>query len=227
VSLAAPALHEQLWFADGETAEGVSETFAIFNPTDAPVQVDAVFLGLPIDAVTGGTVSIDVPADSVVIFDPAESDIELPAGRHSTVFSTLAAPAVVVERVLTRPAGDAVATSVVLGAPPRDDGYVATTWHMGVGPEEPTPAALVAYNVDNVDATITVSAVGPAGPVAVPSLTDIPIGPGAVLTIDLVDPDVLGRELIVESSNRVFVERSLSRGAGRDGRSGSWLLPAG
>jgi hypothetical protein len=227
VTLAAPGLHEQLWFADGESGDGVTETFAIFNPTDTPVQVDAVFLGLPLDAATGGTVSIDVPADSVVIFDPAESDVALPDGRHSTVFSTLAAPSVVIERVLTRPAGDSVATTVVLGAPPREDGYVASTWHLGIGPDEPTPAALVVYNVDNVDATLTVSAVGPAGPTPVPSLTDVRLGPGAIVTIDLVDPDVLGRELIVESTSRVFVERSLSLGEGRDGRSGSWMLPAG
>lgn len=112
-----------------------------------------------------------------------------------------------------------------MGAPPREDGYVASRWHIGIGPAEPTPAALVVYNVDNVEGAITVQAVGPAGPTAVPSLTDVPIAPGGVLTIDLVDPDVLNRELIVDSSTRVFVERSLSRGTGREGRSGSWALP--
>ena len=60
----------------------------------------------------------------------------------------------------------------------------------------------------------------------VAGLTDIPIGPGAILTVDLVDPEVVDRELIVQSSNRVFVERSLPRGAGLDGRSGSWALPS-
>ena len=82
------------------------------------------------------------------------------------------------------------------------------------------------YNVDNVDGTITVEAVGPGGPSAVPSLTDMPIGGGQVITVDLVDPDVLNAELIVQSSNRVFVERALPRGNGLAGTSGSWALPA-
>ena len=77
-----------------------------------------------------------------------------------------------------------------------------------------------------VDGTITVDAVGPGGPSAVPSLTDVPIGAGQVTTIDLVDPDVLNTELIVRSSTRVFVERALPRGNGLAGTSGSWTLPA-
>jgi hypothetical protein len=229
ITLAAPALRDQWWFADGERGNGVTETFAIYNPTDTDVEVDAVFLGLPIDAAYGDTAPIDVPAHQVVVFDPSDEAVAgpLPDGRHATVFSTLADPSIVVERILTRPAGDSVATSVVLGAPPRDDGYVASRWHIGIGPSEPTPAALVIYNVDNVEGTITIQSVGPAGPTDVASLTDIPIGPGAVITVDLVDTEVLDRELIVASSNRVFVERSLSRGAGREGRSGSWALPSG
>lgn len=227
VALAAPAPREQWWFADGETGPGISETFSIYNPTDTAAQVDAVFLGLPLDAATGGVVSVDVPAKGVVIFDPSESEaVSLPEGRHATVFSTLAEPSVVIERVLTRPDGDSVATSVVLGAPPRDDGFVPTRWHVGIGPSVPTPEALVVYNVDNSEGTITVHAVGPAGPVPVASLTDVPIGAGAIVAIDLTDPEVLGQELIIEASNRVFVERSLRRGADREGRSGSWALPA-
>ncbi|HSL75147.1 MAG TPA: DUF5719 family protein [Ilumatobacteraceae bacterium] len=227
VTLAAPALRDQWWFADGERGAGITETFAIYNPTDSDVQVDSVFLGIPLDA-TIGTITIDVPANDVVVFDPSASAPEgaIPEGRHSSVFSTLAEPSVVVERIITRPAGDTVATSVVLGATPREDGYVASRWHIGIGPSDPTPGALVVYNTDNVDGTITIDSVGPAGPAPVASLTDIPIPAGAVITIDLTDPDVLGRELVVQSSNRVFVERLLSRGAGRDGRSGSWALPS-
>ena len=225
VSLAAPALREQLWFADGETGDGITETYAIYNPTDTAVQVDAVFLGVPVES-SSGDVPIDVAAHKVVIYDPSkDASITLPPGRHSSVFSTLSEPSIVVERIITRPAGGSVATSVVVGAPPRADGYVASQWHVGIGPSEPTPAALVVYNVDNVDGTITIEAVGPGGPTAVPSLTDIPIAAGAVTAIDLVDPDVLGRELIVRATNRVFVERSLSRGNGLDGRSSSWALP--
>ena len=50
------------------------------------------------------------------------------------------------------------------------DGYVASRWHVGIGPSEPTPQALVVYNVDNVDGTITIESVGPAGPTDVASV---------------------------------------------------------
>lgn len=229
VSLAAPALRDQFWFADGESGSGITETFAIYNPTDTDVDVDVVFLGLPLDAGFSDVPTISVPARGVVVFDPADladEGVALPDGRHATVFSTLSEPSIVVERALTRRAGDSVATTVVMGAPPRADGYVASRWHVGIGPAEPTEAALVVYNVDNVEGTVSISAVGPAGPTEVASLADISIAPGAVMTIDLVDPDVLGRELIIETTNRVFVERSLSRGGNLSGRSGSWALPA-
>ena len=228
VTLAAPALRDQWWFADGELGDGITETFAIYNPTDDDVEVDVVFLGLPIDANFGDVPPIAVPSRQVVVFDPSDGDSAgpIPDGRHSAVFSTLAEPSIVVERVLTRPAGDSVATTVVLGAPPRIDAFVASTWHVGIGPETPTEGALVIYNVDNVEGAVTIRAVGPAGPTPVPSLTDVAIGPGEVLTVDLTDPDVLDRELIVETTNRVFVERLLERGNGVTGRSGSWALPA-
>ena len=55
---------------------------------------------------------------------------------------------------------------------------------------------------------------------------DIPVGPGSVATIDLVADAVLNRELIVSSSNRLFLERRLPRGTGLEGYSASWTLPA-
>ena len=240
VSLAAPALRDQWWFADGERGEGITETFSIYNPTDSDVSVTPFFLGLPSEFDGGGFAPIEVPARQVVMFAPFDGASDatdftsdsgflrtpIPNGRHAAVFSTLSDPSVVVERVLTRPFGETIATSVVQGAPPRPDGFVANRWHVGIGPTEPTESALVIYNVDQEQATITIEAVGPGGPSAIPSLTDIPLGPGAVLTIDLLAPDALGQELIVNASNRVFIERSLERGGGLSGRSGSWALPA-
>jgi hypothetical protein len=228
ISLAAPALRDQFWFADGEQGEGITETYAVYNPTDSDVEVDVVLLGLPLEANFGDLPLIEVPSREVVVFDVADESLvgPLPDGRHSIVFSTQAEPAIVVERILTRPAGDLVATTVVMGAPPRPDGFVAARWHVGIGPSVATPGALVVYNVDNLDGTITIESVGPAGPSAVDSLTDIPIAPGEVITIDLEDPDVLNRELIISATNRVFVERLLSRGGDLPGRSGSWALPA-
>ncbi|MBV1893216.1 MAG: hypothetical protein KUG57_04155 [Ilumatobacteraceae bacterium] len=228
VTLAAPALRDQFWFADGEQGEGITETFAIYNPTDSDVEVDVVFLGLPLDANFGDLPQVQVPAREVVVFDPADEETgsSVPDGRHATVFSTLAEPSIVVERVLTRPAGDSVATSVVMGAPPRPDGYVASRWHVGSGPSTSTGATIVVYNVDNLEGSIAVESVGPAGPSAHDEFADIPIGPGAVITIDLEESELLGRELIITASNRVFVELLLPRGHDLPGWSGSWALPA-
>jgi hypothetical protein len=265
VSLGAPELRDQWWFADGEVADGVDETYSIYNPTDEEVEVTVFFGGLPLSAsaVNEGD-PIIVPPLRVVVFDPtgqsttgsssddvvvddetvdevpdatpavegddgfvefAEPTRDLPDGRHATVFSTLAQPSIVVDRVLTRPVDGSIATSVVMGAPPRPDGFVANTWRMGVGPTEPTEQALVVYNIDQVEATVTVSVIGPDGPSAVPSLSDVALPSGSIITIDLVDPDVLGRELIVASTSRVFIERLLPRNNDLPGRSGSWLLP--
>jgi hypothetical protein len=228
VSLGAPALRDQFWFADGERGADITETYSIYNPTEHDVDVDVIFLGLPVESNFGDVDTLAVPARSVVVFDPYDeaTGASIPDGRHAAVFSAPGEPSIVVERVITRPTDDGVATSPVLGAPPRQDGWVATRWHVGIGPDAPTEEALVIYNVDNVDATITVEAVGPAGPSAVPSLTDIPIGPGAILTIDLTADDVIGQELVVTSTNRMFVERSLLRGTSLSGRSGSWAVPA-
>ncbi len=226
VVLAAPALRDQFWFANGRFGDDISETYSIYNPTDDEVLVSAIFLGLPVESNFGNVDPITVPPREVLVFDPADEEFgaTIPDGRHAVVFGTEAQPSIVVERITTTT--DPVSTTAVLGAPPRPDGYVASRWHVGIGPAEPTEAALVLYNVDNVDASVTIEAVGPAGPVAVPSLTDIPLGPGAVLAVDLVADAVLGQELIVTSTNRVFVERSLHRDADDDTRSGSWALPA-
>jgi len=252
MSLAAPALREQWWFVDGERGAGITETFSIYNPTDSDVSVSPIFLGLPAEFDGGGFAQIDVPARQVVVFEPFEgasddtadsnddvADVDggetgstdffttrIPNGRHAVVFGTLSDPSVVIERVLTRQVGDDIVTTVVQGAPTRLDGFVPNRWHIGVGPDQPTEDALIVYNVDFEQASITIEAVGPGGPSPIPSLTDIPLAPGAVLTIDLVAPDALGQELIVNATNRVFIERSLDRGGDLAGRSGSWPLPA-
>ena len=221
VTLAAPALRDQWWFADGAKGAGVSERFSIYNPTDEQVEVDVIFVGIDTPVLLDPIV---VPPREVVTYDPGD-EIDLPDGRHTTVFAQ-AESTIVVERAITRTVDEVTATSVLLGATPRQDAYVASTWHVGVSPDEPTEEALIVYNADNTAGTVTVSAVGRSGPVPVPGLEEIPIAGAAVVAIDLTDPIVLGRELILESTARVFVERSFPTGRG-DTRSSSWAVPAG
>lgn len=223
LTLAAPALRDQWWFADGRKGPGISERFSVYNPTDTAVDVDAIFLG--IDAIAD-VEPLEVPARQVVVFDPGQV-ATLPDGRHATVFSTRADPSIVVERVLTRTDDDGrPISSVVMGAPPAPSGEpVARTWHLVAGPDAPAAEALVVFNPDNAPGTLTVSSVGPDGIAPVPGLEEIEIGPAAIATIDLVADDAIGRELIVSSTGRIFVERSLPSGLG-GGRSSSWLVPA-
>lgn len=224
VTLAQPALRNQWWFANGSRGDGTSGEYTIYNPTDESVEVDILFLGIESPLVLD---PVEVPARQVVTIDPSTYDIgDLPAGRHAAVFATSTnQSSIVVERAVTQTDGDRVGTTVAPGAPPRQDGYLATTWHVASGPPVPTEDGLVAYNATNVDGTVSVLAVGTSGPVPVPGLQDLAIEPAALLAIDLTDPLVIGRELIIESSTRVLVERSYPTGRG-DLRAASWAIPA-
>ena len=221
LTLGVPAPSEQLWFVEGDHGPNITEQYVIFNPTADDAAVDLVVLGVP---VTNGYVapdSIRVPAGQVVTFDTS-TITGLPNGPHSVVFSTLAAPAVVIERVLTKPTSAGPVTTVVMGMTPE---YVVPRWYLPIGVAEATDAAIVVYNPDQVAKTVALKAVGPGGEVAVPGLdaTDLPAG--GIITIPLTDPSVYGKTLVVEGSGRIFVERKLPRGNGLPGRSGSWALP--
>jgi hypothetical protein len=221
VSLASPELRDQWFFVDGAKGPGIDERFSIYNPTDDDVEVDVLFIGIATPVVVD---PIEVPAREVRTFDPGPlSDLQI--GRHATVFATQAEPSIVVERAVTRTVDDTVHTSVIHGATPRQDGYVATTWHLGVGPSEPATEAVIVYNADNSSGTVSVFAVGSSGPVPVTDLQGLTLAPASFVTIDLTDPVTLDRELIISSTTRTFVERSYPTGRGAT-RTSSWAVPA-
>ncbi len=215
MTLAAPAARDQWWFADGEKGPGISSLFSVFNPSDAAVEVDVIFLGI---VEVAEIEPLFIPAGEVAFVDPGQIET-LPDGRYSVVFSTRAEPSIVVERVLTRTFDNLISTSVNMGAPPRPDGYVPARWHLVAVPSEPTPASMVVYNVDNIDGVFSLLSVGPNGPEIVPGWESRPLPAASLVVVDLPG----GGEMIVESSTRIFVERSLP-GAG--GRSSSWAVPA-
>ena len=222
VSVAAPVAREQWWFADGAKGIGIDESYVIYNPTSDSVDVDVLFIGIEQPVLVD---PITVPARQVVVFDSGEQ-ADLPDGAHATVFATASSePSIVVDRVVTRTVGEDTGTGVLTGALARA-GYVATTWYVPLGPAEPVEDALVLYNVDNEAGSVSVSAVGSSGPVPIESLQDVPYGPAQRITVDLTDPLVVGRQLIVEATTRVMVERSFPNGVG-DLRTPSWAIPAG
>jgi len=226
VTLASPALRDQWWFANGERASDVTEQYSIYNPTDEDVEVTVVPLGIPLTEELVTIEPIAAPAHQVVTFSPDDL-AGLPNGRHAMVFSTGGEQSIVVEQAFTRTIDERPTTSVLLGAPPRlADGYVATTWSTAIGPGAPTPDALVVYNVDNADATVSVQTVGENGVADVPSLAAINLPASGLITIDLSERTVLDGQLIIRSTSRVFVVRQLPREPDAQGRTSSWAVPA-
>jgi hypothetical protein len=225
MTLAAPALGDQWWFAVGSKEEDVVETYRLYNPTDEEAEVTAAYLGVPTDPANFvGQASIAVPANSVVRFDG--SDIEgLPDGRHAMVFSTLADPSVVVERVITRTVGGEPVTSVSLGAPTRSDGHVASEWYVPRSPVEASENSLAIYNVDLTEATVAIQRITDSGYEPIAGIGNITVPPSGLVTVDLVERGARGVPLVVSANSRVFVERSVPRDGDLGGRNPAWALP--
>ena len=81
MTLGAPSLNSQYYFADGETGAGIAESYAIYNPTDAEVTVFAVFLGLPSTPDFTNDTEVVVPKGGGG--DPRHRDHREPARRSS------------------------------------------------------------------------------------------------------------------------------------------------
>ena len=219
-TLASPSTSTAWWFADGDKGTGITETYMIFNPADSEVQADLVFLGVDAGSVAPSTLS--VPPHEVVRFDTADVP-GLPDGPHGVVVSGRDGSSLVVERALTRPAGQSVATTVVLGA---QDGVASHRWSVPTSTTIAIEDVLVVLNTSSADATVTVYSVGPGGEEVVPGLADLAIPGNGILSIDLVDPLAFGRPLVVESvQGLLVVERRLERTTSLRGRSGSLAIP--
>lgn len=221
MNLGAPSLSDQAYFADGETGQGIGERYSVYNGSGSDITVQAVFLGVPIDAAFPNDTQITVSAGDVETLDTSQVQ-GLPAGRHGVVFSTTSPSSMVVERALSRPAGDGIATTVVLGQPPRAAGE---RWSMAISSDLAVENTIVVLNVDNQDALVTVRSLGPGGAVVVPGMENLTVGKNQSVALTIADPASLGRPLVVESSSRIYVERLLPRSKDLRGRSGSFALP--
>lgn len=220
MTLGAPSLSTQYWFPDGERGEGITETYAIYNPTDNDVTVYPVFLGVAASDTFTNDTELTVPAGRVVIFDTKDVT-DLPAGRHGAVFSTFSNASIVVEQAITRPAGKRVVTSVVMGSPPE---LASTRWSASISADRALENAIVVLNADSIDTTVTVKALGPGGLVPVPGLEAVALPAGGVITLPITDPSAVGKPFVVESAQSIFVGRLLARGAQSSGRTGSVAL---
>jgi hypothetical protein len=223
MTLGAPSLTTQYYFADGERAAdgSIAESYNLYNPTDLPVTVEVVVLG--VGAEFAYDAPIEVPAGEVVTLNLADI-ADLPEGRHGILFNTFVAPSLVIERAITRPAGEGLATSVALGVP-GTFAQLLNRWTVTIGPDEPRDGALVVFAPAARGETVTVSALASGGVAPVPGLEEVPLPTNGILVLDVTDASALGVPLIVESAADIYVERLLARGDGLSGASGSFALP--
>ena len=220
MTLGAPSLGEQFYFADGEVAPNVIERYSIYNGSDTDAVVSVAFLGLDPAAGFVNPEPIVVSAGKVASLIAGEAGV--PQGRHGAVFSTETAGSIVVERAITRQTGDTVATTVVMGSP---SSFASTRWSMAIGTDLAIENVLVVLNATGSEGTVTVKTLGAGGEVAVPGMEAINLPAGGVITIGVSDVTALGHPLVVESTQRIFVERLLPRDPDLRGRSGSFALP--
>jgi hypothetical protein len=225
MTLASPVLRSQWWFANGLKGEGVNERFSLYNPGEDDVQVQPLFLGIASDVQVAAD-PVTVPAGQVVTYT-SDTVAGLPEGRHGLLFDTQdTGQSLVVERAITRSIEGIPTTSVLLGGLARgEDALIPSVWTLGIGPGEPTEDALFVYNTTNAPATVTVQAVTPDGLANVPGLEALELPAAGILPISLVDPSALDAQLVLQATAPVFVERSIPREPGAQGRSSSWAVP--
>jgi hypothetical protein len=225
LGLGAPSLSNQWWFADGERGGSVTkERYSIYNPSDQDVTVSTNVWGIVGHPEFVGLRTDTVPAGNVVSF--TTDDIAgLPDGRHGMTFATDGNASVVIERGITRKGADgSLATTVVTGAPATFNAF--QHWSMAIGPAQSVDASLVIMNLDGAAGTVTVKYLSPGGELVVPGLEKVDLPASGVITLTVPDQaGVLGAPLLIEATQRIVVERSLPRGAGSPGRTGSLALP--
>lgn len=227
MSLGAPARRDQWWFAHGREADNVSVEYQIYNPNDHDVEVTPLVLGFPQTAEFQLPDSVVVPDGEVATF--ALDDLAgIPEGLVTMLFATTEFDdAIVVERIITETITGRPTTGTTMGATFRPtDGYVANTWFVGLRADGANDNGLTVYNYDAVDAVVTVQAITDDGLVTVPSLEAVDVPASFAASIDLTDPAVLNRPLIIRSTTRIFVERVLPREQGAEGQVAVWAVPS-
>jgi Family of unknown function (DUF5719) len=221
MTLGAPSLGDQFYFADGEVGPNVvAERYSIYNASETEAVVNVAFLGL--DPASGFVNPDPITVEPGKVASLIADDVGVPAGRHGAVFSTETEGSIVVERAITRTTEDTVWTTVVMGSPPS---FASTRWSMAIGTDLAVENVLVVLNATGSQGTVTVKTLGAGGEIPVPGMEAIDLPASGVITIGVSDVTALGHPLIVESTQRMFVERLLARDPDLRGRSGSFALP--
>ena len=91
MTLGAPSLGDQFYFADGEVAPNVVERYSIYNGSDTEAVVNVSFLGL--DPAAGFVNPEPITVAPGKVASLIADDVGVPAGRHGAVFSDRDRPA--------------------------------------------------------------------------------------------------------------------------------------
>jgi hypothetical protein len=154
----------------------------------------------PGEVLAGATVvPLLVPPGEFRVLDVANNP-DIVNGRHDVVVSLEGDDTpVVVERILTRIRDDRSTTATLLGSR-----LVSATWYIADASAS-AEGVLVVMNGAGLSTNMTVSVIGPAGPVPVPGLVDLPVPTGGILEHSI-PPSVAGSPLLVEGSGPLVVE---------------------
>ena len=225
MTLASPVLRSQWWFANGLKGPGITERYSIYNPGDEDVQVQPLFLGIPSDVPVAAD-PITVPAGELVTYSP-DAVTGLPDGRHGILFDTQdAAQSLVVERAITRTIEDVPTTSVLLGGVARGEDALRPE-RVDARHRSRRADRGCAARVQHDERPRHRDRPGRHARRA--RQRPWPRGARAAAGGDLADrphrPAALDAQLVLQATTPVFVERSIPREPGAQGRSASWAVP--
>jgi hypothetical protein len=168
--------------------------------------------GIPVDQTSGAALpsqAVDIPAGGIVSIN-TDSIADLPKGDHAMVVSSLNTARLVVEHVLSQKTNTSAFTAIVNGIPA---GLLSDTWRIPAGLGKGARNAISILNTTSVDATFTVSAVGPGGVLNLPGFTDVALGAASLVSLDVPD-GVSDGEVVITASVPVAVQRRTTRGHG-------------
>jgi len=186
----------------------------------APAPPTTTVAPAPVDPYPVVALSVTVGAGDVVTLETGTAE-NLPRGRHGIAVSSADGRPFVVEHVISQRIAGKTFTAVIPGAPEK---MVAEIWHVPSGLPASVPAVLTIVNTSAVAGTVSISAVGPGGEFALTGLSEVPIGPGGLLSIDT-PPDTPSGQVIVRATVPLVVQRRLPRGGNLVGYSAALALP--
>lgn len=202
--LGAPALAETWYFPDGYVADGLTETYTVFNPGEVEALVD---LAVRLDEGDAEPFELTVPPRGrVEVVTNGEDRLPKGAGRAAVVRSINNVGVVAERSVGSAPPAPRAGRVDLLGSP-----RLARNWLFAVGAATPTADIwLTVYNPGTAPATVDVTALAGGTPLPIEGLQGVTVAPGSrwlVRVGERIQRDTL--PLLVRSDVAVVAERAV------------------